>query len=96
MKYLAHIPTEQFGFISVELEGSAEQAVEAYREVAELTKVRPSNELETKVFNNLIDNYLSGGKIEDGANYWEQMSPAQQGVFQEIKKSFKRMKSLTT
>ena len=90
MKYTCHTPVEQYGFISAELEGTAEQAVAAYREVAELVKVRPSNELDRKVFNNLLDNYLSGGKIEDGANYWEQMSPAQQGVFQEIKKSHKR------
>ena len=47
--------------------------------------------LEAKEFNAAIDEYLSTGSLKSGTEIYSQMSPSQQAVFQEIKKSIKRI-----
>lgn len=90
MKYKIHIPTEQFGFVEVELDPEeGRSVVEVYREVASMFKVNEG--LSTKDFNACLDRYLNDGTGE--TETYLAMSPAQQAVIQEIKKSFKRIKA---
>lgn len=86
MKYLAHVPTEQYGFISVEVEGSPEEAVEAYKALQGAWQPGPG--LSDSQFNAWLDSYLAGkpGTVDE----WSQMSDKQKVVINEIKKSRKR------
>lgn len=48
--------------------------------------------LSTKQFNDALDEYLKTGTLKDGTNLYAEMNPQQQSIFQEIKKSLKRIK----
>lgn len=91
MKATLRIPTkEQYAFIEIESEiESAEEAVIAYREINNL--IQGGTGLVDKDFNRVIDQYLTEEKIitED----YLAMSVEQKKIIQEIKKSFKRIKS---
>lgn len=65
MKYLAHVPIEQYGFISVEIEGTAHEAVSAYKELVEANK--GGTGLTNGQFNKWLDGYLAGkpGSVEE-------------------------------
>lgn len=92
MKITHHIPTEQFGFTEVEL---AEGENTSYEEAKELYGAYNANEgvsgegLDTKEFNQALDLYLKENKGETAV--YLRMNPQQQMVFQEIKKSLKRL-----
>lgn len=89
-KYLVHVPTEQYGFISCELEGTAEDAMETYKEISQANK--PKEGISPKEFNSFLDCYLSTGSPPDGGiTLWEEMSDTQKIVVNEIKKTFKRI-----
>lgn len=91
MKYLAHVPTEQYGYVSVEVEGTAQEAVEAYRELVGAWKGEQGGAgIDPKTFNKFLDEYLTTGKITGAGDVWEDLSKVQQVVFSEIKKSYKR------
>lgn len=91
MKYLAHVPTEQYGFISVEIEGTHEEAVLAYQEIARVFKNGVG--LPPKDFNQFFDAYLStGSPPENGLELWEQMSDTQRICINEYKKHLARNK----
>lgn len=90
MKYLAHVPVEQYGFISVEIEGTADDAMEAYNAVLQ-AKVNGAG-LSVKDFNRCIDSYVKDGKLPtDGQSLWQDMSFQQKTVIDELKKSIKRL-----
>ena len=89
MKYLAHVPTESYGFISVEVEGTAEDAVEAYVELQRANK-NVGEGLSQKDFNEWIDGFLSARKA-GSVEQWEKMSFTQKLVINEIKKAHKRL-----
>lgn len=91
MKYLCHVPTEQYGFTSVEVEGTAEDAAKAYRELADAFKPKPVNEMPARDFQAILDDLLEDQSIAGDPGSLELMSPVQQRVIQEIKKSFKRI-----
>jgi len=89
MKIVHHIPTEQFGFTEVETEDMT------YDEAKSLygANLASGEGLEVKVFNASLDEYLLTNTLKDGTNLYEKMSAPQQAVFQEIKKSLKRIKA---
>lgn len=91
-KYLCHVPTEQYGFISVELEGTADEAVIAYRELSRAYQGGAG--VPTGEWNALLDELLSKGSIAGDPGVVTQMTPEQNRVFQEIKKSMARIKRL--
>lgn len=93
MKYLCHVPTETYGFISVELEGTAEEAATAYREVAEAMKPKPVNQIPNNQFNEIYDLVSMGKPIADDPGILEQMSPIQRTALNEAKKGFKRRRA---
>lgn len=89
MKTIIRLPTEQYAYIEMEIEAtSAQAAVEAYKELAEAYK--PKEGIPTDEFNAALDQYLKDGTGE--TDKFMSMSPKQQLVFQEIKKSLKRLK----
>ena len=102
MKYLLHIPTEQYGFISAEIERVEEEgtyagriatphdAVEAYKAVQEAFKGGAG--VSSKDFNAFLDTYISTGKPGE-LEVWEQMTDQQKIVINEVKKCFSRIKS---
>lgn len=88
-KYIAHVPTEQYGFISVELEGTAEEAVQAYNDLKR--EYDGGAGLPSREFCSFMDCYLNTGKPpENGIIQWEIMSNEQKFVINEIKKCFNR------
>lgn len=91
-RYLAHVPTEQFGFISVELSGTPEQAVEAYREVAMLVKdgLYNSQGVSEAEFRTLYDKVAKGEAVQGDPGIIEQLSPMQRFALNEVKKFNKR------
>lgn len=88
MKYTAHVPVEQYGFIEVELDGTAEDIAYEYQKVAKAFKGGAG--IDSSKFNEVLDEYLSTGKVQNGGDVWEDMSELQRAIFQEIKKSIKR------
>lgn len=87
MKYKIHVPTTEYGFIEQELEGTSEEAVDAHNEL--LVAYRGGLGIETKEFNEALDRYLTENTGE--TDQYLRMSKDQQAVFQEIKKSLKRI-----
>lgn len=88
MKYRGHISTGQYEFIEFEVDGTASQVVEAYKELVK--QWNEESELPAKEWNKWLDSYLAGkaGSVEE----WEQMSFTQKQIIQEIKKSHARTK----
>lgn len=93
MKYLAHVPTEQYGFISVEVEGIAEDATEAYRGLQEAWKPRQDGTgVPLKEFNSFLDSFLNTSHAPDGGlEVWERMSTQQKVIVNEVKKALRRI-----
>lgn len=87
MKYVSHVPVENFGFISVETE-SAEEAVLEYEKIKSMMKT--GDGIPNDQFNKLVDEYLSTQKIQNGGDIWEHLDERQRWFFNEIKKSNKR------
>jgi hypothetical protein len=92
MKYTCHVPTEQYGFIAVELDGEPHEAVEAYRSVkAEWGRATGAG-LPPRDFTRFIDSYLATAHAPpDGLEQWELMDDRQKHVVNEIKKALKRI-----
>lgn len=74
MKVTLHIPTEQYGFVALELEVGAkpisleresESVANLYQIYANAFKPKPINELPTKEWNRILDKYLDGGGITE-------------------------------
>lgn len=91
MKYLAHVPVESFGFISVEVEGSAEQAVAAYREITEAVKVQPKGLSESE-FRALYDLVASGQPVNGDPGIIDKLNPQQRFALTCAKNFIKRTK----
>jgi hypothetical protein len=90
--YEMHVPVEMYGYIGISLEGTVEEAVQAYREVSEAVKVK-SEPMPRNEFNEFIDLVLKGKPIQDDPGIIEKMSPEQRLVLNECKKAIKRIKS---
>ncbi len=90
MKALAHIPTEQYGFIEQELEGSTNEEIKmAYNAIKRAWEAQEG--LTTKDFNAFLDNMLLKEDFNHVETY-EAMNDQQRAVVQEIKKCLKRIK----
>lgn len=99
MKREFRIPTDQFAYINLELadnealtEGSIQEAIQDYKRATEAYK--RSGEVSgvpTSEFNKALDEYMLTSQVKGGTELYNRMSPAQQSVFQEVKKSLKRI-----
>ncbi len=92
MKYIAHVPVEQYGFLGFEeFEGTAEEAWAKYLEIRETVKVQPQG-LSVKEYQAILDDLVDDHSISgDPGDVDEKMSPQQKLVIQELKKSIKRI-----
>ena len=61
MKYLAHVPVEQYGFISVEVEGTASDIWDAYQGIA--SQIKFGNGMPEKEFTKLFDAVAQGNSV---------------------------------
>lgn len=86
MKYLAHVPVEQYGFISAE----GDNLEEVLNEYSQIKRLVVGEGISEKEWTTLLDEYLTTGKVTNGGDVWEHMSDFQRAVCQEIKKSLKR------
>lgn len=91
MKATLRIPTyEQYAYIEVEAEGTAEEILHQYQEVTLL--VKGGTGLPDKDFSAVLDRYLWGdGHME--ADEYATMNLDQQSIIQVIKRSRKRVQS---
>lgn len=93
-KYILRVPTnEQYAYVEESFEGSAEEAVEAYRSLTKL--VKGGEGLPDSEWRDVLDNYLYGSEHMEAEQYIA-MNPDQQKVIQEIKKSRKRINYTNT
>jgi Fic family protein len=92
MKYKIHVPVEQYGFVEIEteVEITPEDLKLAYDEVKQSFTTNGTG-VDAKTFNEAIDRYLTDGTGE--TETYVRMSREQQSVFQEIKKSLKRIEA---
>lgn len=81
------IPTEQYAFVEIDMEGSPEDINSAYKEISSAMEV--GNGLESKEWNKALDTYLETNKIHP--DLYLRMDREQQNVIQEIKRSIKRI-----
>lgn len=91
MKILLHIPTEQYGFVSIEVDKSfpPQEVRELYDEYSRAFKLGAMNGVSPKDFDQFIQNQLSGkGNHTD---YIEKLSPAQYEHYQINKRALKRI-----
>lgn len=89
MRATLRIPTkEQYAYIELEVEvENTEQAVEIYEEAVKM--VNGGFGISRDEFNEALDRYLKDGTGD--TEQYAQMNTEQQRVFQEIKKSIKRV-----
>ena len=93
MKYLAHIPTERFGFISFELEGTAEEVLTSYREVTDLVRLpKYGAGMEEKKYNEIIDLMIAQKPMQFDPGELEEMNSLQRFAFDIARKSLGRIK----
>lgn len=90
-QYEMHVPVEQYGFISCHIEGTVEEAVEAYREIQEQVKVQPKG-LSDSEFRELYDKVAKGVPVNGDPGIIEQLNPHQRFALNEVKKFIKRNK----
>ena len=88
MKYNGRVVAGQYEFIEFETEGSPEEAVMAFKDLKRAYE--GGSGVDTKRFNDLVDEYLSTGKVQNGGDVWEELDERQRWFFNEIKKSIKR------
>lgn len=87
MKTTIQIKTGEFEYIMQEFDGTPEQAVDAFKALK--ASYSTGVGLEPKAWNAWLDRYL---KDQTGdADLYAQMSPEQQNVIQNIKRSIKRI-----
>ena len=89
-RYEVHVPTEQYGYVSYEAEGTPEEAVQMYHDVKK--EYGGGMGLPSREFCSFMDFYVSTGTMpEDGVVKWEGMSNEQRLIIHEIKKCFSRI-----
>jgi hypothetical protein len=85
MRIIYRIPTEQYGYVEIEMEGDKiERSYEEIRgEVVALSKGEGSQD-----FNKVIDKYLATKTLT--ADEYESLNSEEKNIIQVIKRSFKR------
>lgn len=100
MKVTYRIPTkDQYAFVEITEEHDGATPFEhrvRYDELREafLGEKKPTG-LDTKTFNACLDEFCKTNKLSNGTELYYAMSPEQQMVFQELKKCFKRIGSIS-
>ena len=87
-----HVPVEMYGFISCTLEGSVEEAVEAYRAIAAAVKPQPISDINSKEWLELYSTVASGKPYQGDPGILDSLNPLQRFAINEAKKFIKRNK----
>ncbi len=91
MKTRIHLSVGEYEFVEIEEEvESVEEANELYN-ASKTLKMASTEGLDHKEWRSALDRYLTDGTGE--TDVYLRMSDSQKGVFQELKKSFKRIKA---
>ena len=89
------IPTpEQYSYVEIAIEGdlTPKDVANLYWDYTMAFKPKPEpSGLDDKTLNATLDEYLQTSSVKNGTELWEKMNPAQQAIFQAIKKSLKRI-----
>ena len=85
------IPIEQYSFIELDFEGSAEDTLNEYRRLTQMATGGVG--MDTKDFNKVIDQLIEKQSIEGDPGMVESMNIEQQTLLQAIKRSQARIKS---
>lgn len=88
MKYELHVPVEQYGFIAATIEGSAEDAVIAYKELARVWN--GAEGVGISKLAQIIHEYCTTGAIAEGGGY--DFSTNERLLLNEIKKLVRKNK----
>lgn len=84
-----HVPLHDFEFIEFQFDGTVEEALVESKRLWEV--YRGKEGLPTGEFHKTLDGYLNTGEMVGGSELYSRMSLAQQSIFQELKKAFKRI-----
>ena len=87
-KYTLHCPVEQYGFIQVDDIPTQEEAIEEYQSV--MRNFVGGAGLPSKEFNEIYDTYRKTQKMENGGDFYDNLSRDQKLAINELKKSFNR------
>lgn len=88
MKAKLRIPTQEYAFIEVDIDGEADDIIQAHDEL--MSRVRKNEDgLSDKDWRRTLDEYLTTATMD--SNDYTGMSQIQKYVIQEIKKAFKRI-----
>lgn len=82
------VPTDQYAYVEIEVEGTPEEIMDAYREMRRHYSEGGGVGLPDKEWREALDLYLWDDKME--GTVFNRMSDIQQAVIQECKKSKKR------
>jgi len=92
IKYGMHVPTEQYGYISCDLDGTAEDAVRAYSEIADLIRLpKYGAGMDKKQYEEIIDLMIAGEPIQGDPGELETMNSIQKFAFDLVRKSTNRI-----
>ncbi len=80
-----HIPTEQYGFLEVEFDGSPEDAFAEYSRLTSI--IKGGTGMDTKDFNKVVDELMSKNSISGDPGMVELMNAEQVMIIQAIKRS---------
>lgn len=89
MKSTIRLATDEYCYIEFPFEGTPEETLAEYTRIRSIQK--GGFGISVKEFNDALDLYLT--KNTGNLELYSQMSKEQQSVFQEIKKSMKRIES---
>lgn len=92
MRHTIHTPTEQFGYVETEFDQTtlAGDAYSLHTTLVEIAK--PSTGMDSKDFNQILDEYLANGNIVGDPGVFQRMSVEQVAIIQAIKRSRARTK----
>lgn len=87
-----HVPTEQYGYISCDLDGTAEEAVKAYQEIADLIRLpKYGKGMDEKEFDELLEMMIEGTPIEGDPGMVETLNSVQRYAFDKARKAVNRI-----
>ncbi len=89
MKATLRIPTTTYGFIECQFEGTEDEIIEQHNRL--LKKYNGGFGLEPKVFDEIVEEYMSTRTVKNGTDLYDQMSVDQQQMLQILKRAFKRI-----
>lgn len=90
MKYEAHINTGEFSYIGYSLEGTAEDAVRAYKELETLYKIGNAG-MPKKEFEEIIELMIAREPIQNDPGILESLNTAQKWALDIVRRATDRV-----